>query len=199
MNRNCGDWESAIHYRGVAFQLRRISEQNDLNRFAFLMQASCRDESIAAIVALTTEDDNAPHRAVMREHVIGDRSAGVLHQRERGNAEALAGRTIDGAHLFSGDNFHAIPLLQHRCSLLTVKQNGPPRCAEGAASLLTPHCKTKRPSALCGGPQNRRARSGFRLPARGQRLYPAVLLAVSEVHHQSNRQPAEKPDPVPHS
>jgi hypothetical protein len=75
------------------------------------MQPPRSDESIASIVALAAENHDAPHRTVMREHVIRNRGARVFHQRERGHAEAIASCTIDGAHLFSSNNFHAIPWL----------------------------------------------------------------------------------------
>src|SRR5580658_9910582 len=59
----------------------------------------------------------------------------------------------------------------------TIKQKGPPRRAEG---LRMNH-------QLC-----------FRLFTRRQRLHPAMLLTVGEVHNQPNRQPADQTNPVPH-
>src|SRR5437899_3236029 len=52
----------------------------------------------------------------------------------------------------------------------TIKQNGPPRCAKGL----------KLTSQLF-----------FQRVARGQRLHPAVLHAIGEVHHEANSKPGK--------
>src|ERR1700722_6789984 len=59
--------------------------------------------------------------------------------------------------------------------------------------------KTRRPSALCEGPQNTSliAKSCFRRASRRQRLHPAVLDAIGEIHDQTDGEPDKQPDPVP--
>ena len=65
------------------------------------------DESIAAVVALSADDDDAVLRqrgeGLMKK--IDDPAAGILHQDEAGDA-TLDGEAIDFAHFGSGQDLH---------------------------------------------------------------------------------------------
>src|SRR5579863_9803900 len=56
--------------------------------------------------------------------------------------------------------------------------------------------KTKRPSAPCGGPVSPTSQSCLRRIARCKRLHPAVLLTVSEVHDEPDKEPDDQTGPV---
>src|SRR5579859_1950037 len=106
MNRNGGDWQLAVHNRGITFQLARVREENDLYVFALLMQSPRRDETVAAVVTFAAENHNPSHRVVMSQDVLRDGRTRVLHQCERRHAEALAGGAVDSAHFRRGYDFH---------------------------------------------------------------------------------------------
>src|SRR3954466_14678579 len=71
-----------------------------------------------------------------------------------------------------------------------------PTTTDQRRSLRTHDYKTKRPSAQCGGPLKTTSASIFRTLPPSDRLHPAVLLPVAEVHHQSYRQPEHQASPV---
>ena len=61
------------------------AEQRHPHRPAALGQHARRDKTVAAVVPRPAEDDERPRRPAPRDRV-GDAAAGVLHQRDAGNA-----------------------------------------------------------------------------------------------------------------
>jgi hypothetical protein len=70
------------------------------------VQPPSSDEAIAAIIALAADNNDAMSRCVTRHNVIRDCGTGVLHQRQRRDAEAFAAGTVNGAHFFCGNDLH---------------------------------------------------------------------------------------------
>ena len=92
-------------------QILPIGQQDDLHRLPCLKQLASGHESVAAVVALATEDQYFLRIGVMRQNMLRHRGPGVFHQRQGWHAEALAGRAVDGAHFCRGYDFHAILIL----------------------------------------------------------------------------------------
>ena len=166
MNNDRRNRQLAEHRGRIAFEFRRIGQQDDLHRLPFLMQPSRRHEAVAAVVPFAAENDHAPHRTVMRQHMLRDSRSRVLHQRERWDTESFARRAIDLSHFCCSNNFHLRSFFQSPKDY-----------------------KTKRPPALCGGRSNNRESLSFRRTSRCQSLHSTVLHAVGEVHDQTNGEP----------
>ena len=99
------------HGSSVTVQILPIGQQDDLHRLLCLMQLAGSHESVAAIVALAAEDHNLLGIEVVRENIFRHGGPGIFHQRQGGDAEALAGRAVDGAHFCRSYDFHAILIL----------------------------------------------------------------------------------------
>src|SRR5580700_9304251 len=106
MNCDSRGGKFAEHDCGVAAQFDWVRQQNHLYLFPLLVQAACRDKSVAPVVTLPTENYHATRFAVMRQNVISNRGARILHERERWHAEALAGGAVNGSHFFCTNDFH---------------------------------------------------------------------------------------------
>src|SRR5580658_7758755 len=175
--------QPAIHCCGVAFQLRRISQQNHLHRFGFFTQDSRCDKPIAAVVPLAAKDNNLFGAPIRSQHMLGNSRASVLHQRERSHAKALAGDAIDGAHFCCGNDFHKSVVGR---SSLVVGQNSSVSPTTEDRRPKSDY-KTKRPSTPCGGPQNE---SPIMLPA----VYPPPAPAPGYASDcRRSTQPAQSP------
>ncbi len=106
LHHDCRVRQFVKHEFGVAPQIAGARQQDDLHIPAFPLQFASGDEAIAAIVALAADNHNAMSRCVTRHNVIRDSGTGVLHQRRRRDAEALAAGAVNGAHFFCGNDLH---------------------------------------------------------------------------------------------
>ena len=100
--------QSLEHRRSIALEFAGIGQQQNGNLHPGLVQLARGDKAIAAIVPLAADDADAFGAEVASQDEIGDRRPGVLHQRERRDAEALAGGAVDLAHFGGSDDLHRV-------------------------------------------------------------------------------------------
>lgn len=94
------------HGQGVAAQIGRRGEQQDLDHAPRAMQLARDHKAVATVVTLATNHRDAIRVAVLFQNELRDGRAGVLHQRERGHTEAFGRGAVDLPHLRRSGDLH---------------------------------------------------------------------------------------------
>ena len=79
------------HLRRIAPQFGALRQQQYTDLLAGLVQLAGRHESVSAVISLAANYSDRFSRGILRQDKRRHRRARVLHQGQRGNAEALAG------------------------------------------------------------------------------------------------------------
>jgi len=83
--------QAGKHFGRIAAQFSRIGEQQHFDHLAGLVKLAGGDESVSAIVAFSANNrDSRRLGKVLARHTC-DCRAGIFHQRQRMDAEALGG------------------------------------------------------------------------------------------------------------
>jgi hypothetical protein len=106
MHRDCRGRQLAKHISCVSPQISRRSQQDHLNLPSLLMQPPRRHKPVAPVVSFAAKKHHAPHRSMVRKHIIGDCRTGVFHERGRRHTETLAGGPVNGSHFICGNDLH---------------------------------------------------------------------------------------------
>jgi hypothetical protein len=102
--------EAVVVGAGIRREVARLRKQQDGDLAASRSEVARRDEAVATVVAAAGDHgDRSRPCAAGRENQARERFARALHEIERGDAAALDGGAVERAHLFGGDDFHAIP------------------------------------------------------------------------------------------
>ena len=65
-----------------------------------------RHHSVSAVVSFSANYANAFCCGIVRDYKVGYRRAGIFHESQRWNTEALSGNAVNFAHFGGGDDFH---------------------------------------------------------------------------------------------
>ncbi len=88
------------HRRRVATHAIGRSHEHDPGVEPRIMQMTCHDEAVAAVVAGAADDRDATGIREVRAHMRGGRGAGRLHQRDRGQPGILDGAPVEFPQVF---------------------------------------------------------------------------------------------------
>src|SRR5579863_142751 len=146
-----GSLESGEIFRSVALYLFWVSEEQDTNFDAHLLEVPRDDEAVAAVVSLSAEDDDAA-ALEMREAVaneFGDAAASVFHQGKTGDAVALRGEPVDLPHFRRGENIHAKEIPRNGTERYrSSRHRSPGTCWGGDAGQVKLHKEIESQTAL---------------------------------------------------
>ncbi len=95
------------HGLWVALHLRGVSEHQHGDGTAGFRQMPRGDQAVTAVVALAAQHHDAPALGQFTQNEAGHGAAGMLHQFERRDAEAVGGHPIGDSHLVSGQYLHS--------------------------------------------------------------------------------------------
>ncbi len=98
--------QAGEHFGGIATQFRRVGKQQHFDHLAGLVKLAGGDKAVSAVVAFSANNRDSRRLGKALARHTGDRRAGIFHQRQRMNAEALGGKPVDFPHLRRGCNFH---------------------------------------------------------------------------------------------
>src|ERR1035437_5371652 len=130
--------------RGVSRKIAGTTQQQYLDDFAGEMQMAGRHESVAPVVAFAAEDGDAQRLWVTLAHELCHRRSRVLHQRERGHAEAFRGQAINFAHFVCGHDLHRLAACSRSLSLaespMAIRQSPAWMTSSEAGLKCMPSC-----------------------------------------------------------